>query len=249
MKLVDQVRASTVFVSAERSQGPAQTGVGVFFHFHAASREVPALLLPRALTRDIDSLTFHFRERMGSEDPRPGAVFSVELRSLSGLCLDHPKAEVEVTALPLMPLIALAQKQAGKRPFYVPFEEAFLAIPRVRDGLHKHQAVRVVGYPPASWDLSRGVPALTEAATLGRVEESPQPGLGFLDQPPEAGCLGAPVVVLEENPDSERLVLFGLLSDRAIEVEGTVGKAAAFYLPETILELARTVQTQLGLRS
>ena len=159
----EQLAYSTVRIEARLAAGGTSVGTGFFYRFlEDGDMHVPALVTNKHVVDGAVDVTFFAHESAGGA-PHPSSNIAVTLPCV-GNWIPHPDPDVDLTILPIAPLIEAAGVQ-GKVLFYVALDHSL--VPSVPDmsNLTAVEDVLMVGYPIGIWDSTNNMPVFRQGIT------------------------------------------------------------------------------------
>jgi hypothetical protein len=122
----EQLTFSTVRLECRLRDGTMSTGSGFFFRCcDDGKQHIPVIVTNRHVVAGAVSGRFHLHQKDQSGDPIAGKHQGYELTSFESRWFGHPDPDVDLCAMPIMPLVAEMQRQ-GHSAFYVALDKSLL---------------------------------------------------------------------------------------------------------------------------
>lgn len=214
-----QLLYTTVPLQIKYSNGVG-VGTGFLFGYTLPSdrnKSIPLLITNRHVVEgaELVTISFHSREE---DKPIAGKPVSVNLKS-SHFTFFHEN--VDLAAVPLMPLISEVENQ-GKKIFFKTFSQELIPSDEAWNDLSSIEEVTFIGYPAGLLDRSSSLPVVRRGITATPVwnnfEKAP---LFLIDAGVFPGSSGSPVLIFNRGTYpvktgialGSRIYLLGIISE------------------------------------
>lgn len=210
-----------------RSQhGPVPvTGTGFFFTFRIKDGRgmfVPALVTNRHVVLGFSGTTLLFTV---AKDGLPtDETVEFKLGQGNNVWYVHPDPDVDLCALPLLPIINHFKKQ-GIELFMSSLNHTFVADNEFLRHVTQLDEVAMIGYPDGIWDKVNNQPIFRKGVFATK------PGLNYngkrefiIDMPVYGGSSGSPVLIASDGPWVDRSHGHSLLTHAPTKLMGVVYK-------------------------
>lgn len=163
LSISEQLAYSTVRLVARLTSGETSIGTAFVYRFlDDGAKHVPALVTNKHVVDGATDVTFLVHEASG-DVPHPSLSLSVTLPRQDNW-VPHPDPDVDLTVLPIAPLIEAARSQ-GKTLFYVALEHSLVPSPDEMRNLTAVEDILMVGYPIGIWDSTNNMPVFRTGIT------------------------------------------------------------------------------------
>jgi hypothetical protein len=153
----EQLAHSTVRIECDLSGGLG-TGTGFFYSLNRQTdQHVPVIITNKHVVDGAVKGRFILTLQTSSGEPDIGANYGFELNNFQSFWRPHPDPSVDLCAMPIAPLINMAEQQ-GKKFFYVTFDKSLIPTTAEIDEMMGMESVTMVGYPNGLWDSVNNLP-------------------------------------------------------------------------------------------
>jgi hypothetical protein len=218
--IMDQLLHATLHIESRGPEG-LRLGTGLIFTFLAT---VPCLVATRELLADASSCRLTFAGVTPAGGPDLQNHVSIEVNDLKDGVIVHPSADVDLSILPLAPLLHKMQ-DAGKFPFFRAAAPALIPMPEQLEVLSAFQDVFILGYPGKLWDDVNNLPLVMRSVTASPASLNFKGKQEFLiNTRAFSGGLGSPVFAYHQSGQSSQpedhgsdwIYLVGILTGEAL---------------------------------
>lgn len=224
LHLTDILSYLTIHVRSYRGQVPV-TGTGFFFTFRIKDKRglnVPALVTNKHVVLGYTGTTLRFTV---AQNGRP-TDRSVEFQLNRAHCLwyAHPDSDVDICALPILPIIDHFKKQ-GIELFISPLNHTFVADDVFLQNITQLDDVVMIGYPDGIWDQVNNQPIFRKGVFATKPDKKYNGKREFvIDMPVYGGSSGSPVLIASDGPWVDRSHGHSLMTRAPTKIVGIVYK-------------------------
>lgn len=155
---VDQLAHSTVRIECDLANGKTATGTGFFYSLNKqGDQHVPVIVTNKHVVKDATNGRFVMTLRGTDGGPAVGQHRGFVLDNFSARWTAHPDASVDLCAMPIAPLVRLAESQ-GVNLFYVTLDQSIIPSDEDISDMLGSEQVTMVGYPNGLWDRVNNLP-------------------------------------------------------------------------------------------
>jgi len=160
----EQLTHSTVRIECRLADGGISTGTGFFYRAaDDGERHIPVVVTNKHVVEGSVSGRFHLT--LGNDEgPLVGQHFAVELSNFNRLWVPHPDPSVDLCAMPLGPVLHLAEQQR-QRPFFITLDSSLLPSQGDLESLGALEDIIMIGYPNGIWDAVNNMPIVRRGVT------------------------------------------------------------------------------------
>jgi hypothetical protein len=160
----EQLTYSTARIECETPDGPS-SGTGFFYRFlDDGERHLPAVVTNRHVVRGAKRGRFHLTLRGADGGPTPGRHLGIVLEDFANRWIGHPDASVDLSVMPIAPLLTQAQ-QAGHQFFFIALDNSLAPTPDDLRELTALEEIIMIGYPNGIWDSVNNMPIIRRGVT------------------------------------------------------------------------------------
>jgi hypothetical protein len=161
----EQLTHSTVRIECRLADGSGSTGSGFFFQcLQDDQRHVPVIVTNKHVVAGTTRGKFSLTLRGPDGGPQLGQHLSIELDRFEQRWLPHPDADVDLTIMPIAPLLQQAQQQ-GRTFFFIALDKNLLMSNSELSDLSALEDVIMIGYPNGIWDAANNLPVVRRGVT------------------------------------------------------------------------------------
>ncbi len=242
--IAEQLYFTTVRVETEDESGEKGVGTSFIFNYKSEDNAFPFLVTNKHVVskKQRASLTF---TRAHQGEPLLGVGYRVNIGNFESIWYGHPKANVDVTVVPLAPLVKRI-KEAGVDIFFrgigselVPSEDALKTFDAIEE-------LVFIGYPIGIWDAKNLLPVVRKGITGSPITIDFQGEPQFLiDASIFPGSSGSPVFLYNAGSYPKktggtvigtRLFFLGVIA--SVFFQEDVNQIRTRYIPITDVPLA-----------
>lgn len=223
LSISEQLTYSTVRIECSLTNGSVSTGTGFFFNFDEKpdGSHIPVIITNKHVIEKSTTGKFVITKADSEGNPTDREFLPIELNDFEKRWVPHPDPQVDLCAMPIAPIIQLAEQQNYKLAYrsltrkLLPTEEQRLELDAIED-------VLMIGYPNGIWDKVNNKPIVRKGIT------ATHPNLDYngkkeilIDIAAFPGSSGSPVLICNQgsyrskNGDifmgSNRIMLLGVL--------------------------------------
>ena len=191
----------TVRLSCVRTNGGVSCGTGFFYdipHIVDKSLHIPVIVSNRHVVENALETIITFT--LADTDSFPSsAVHKIRIDNKAFPWINHPDASVELSVLPLAPVLNHMEAQ-GKKPFFFALNSSFIADDEYLKSVTQTDEVIMIGYPGGLWDNVNNQPIFRKGVLATSPSKKFQGRREFLiDMPVYCGSSGSPVLLYSEG--------------------------------------------------
>jgi len=229
----EQLAHSTVRIECELAGEGLSTGTGFFYSLNRREdQHVPVIITNQHVIEGSSKGRFILTLQDSTGGPNVGANHGFELDNFQSLWKPHPDPSVDLCAMPIAPLIRLADGQ-GEKFFFVPFDKTLIPTTSEIDEMMGMEKITMVGYPNGIWDRVNNLPIFRQGVLASDFKTDWNGKKEFLiDAACFPGSSGSPVMLFDVGSyqtkkgnffGSSRIKLLGILySGPQHTVEGEI---------------------------
>ena len=202
MFMTDYLAYSTIQLVVRKSNG-ITTGTGFFFLCRSSDSFngiIPVILTNWHVVSDAVETFLTFAKK---ENDRPTNC-PITVRTSHPdweKWIRHPSNDVDLAALPLLPIINLIKRQAHCEPFYVPYEASLIPNKSLFKTITQLDEAVMIGYPNGLWDTYNLQPIFRRGTLATRPCLDYMGQREFLvDMPVFPGSSGSPILLFSDGP-------------------------------------------------
>ena len=195
----EQLAHSTVRIECEIAGGSVSTGTGFFFalNIDADNNCVPVIITNRHVIRGASKGRFLMTLKDEDGGPHIGKHHAFELHSFEDAWSPHPDADVDLCAMPIVPIAKLAEEK-GLTVHYLSLDISLLPSAEDIQSMMGLESVVMVGYPNGLWDQVNNLPIFRRGALASDYKHDWNGKKEFLiDAACFPGSSGSPVMLLD----------------------------------------------------
>ncbi len=163
--VVDQLIHTTVRIDCWRNDGSGMSGTGFFFKFcERETQNVPAIITNKHVIDGASQGAVYLSVQDAHGAPLYGEHLTIRIDDFQKRWIPHPLPDVDLAALPLAPLMRLAE-QDGKQIFFITMNKDTLADAEFLKSLVAVEDILMVGYPNGLWDAKNNLPIVRRGIT------------------------------------------------------------------------------------
>lgn len=154
----EQLAHSTVRIECDLAVGGLGTGSGFFYRLNCKEdQHVPVIITNKHVIEGSTKGRFILTLQDSDGGPEVGANYRFELDNFQSFWRPHPDPTVDLCAMPIAPLINMAEQQ-GKKFFYVTFDKSLIPTDSEIEEMMGMEKITMVGYPNGIWDRVNNLP-------------------------------------------------------------------------------------------
>ena len=245
----------TVRLTCVRDNGTS-CGTGFFYdipHITDPALHLPVIVSNRHVVKDVVETIIVFT--LADENSFPSSeIYTLRIDNRAFPWIDHPDATVDLSVLPIAPVLKHMQSQ-GKRPFFFPLNSSFIPDDEYLKSVTQTDEVIMIGYPGGLWDNVNNQPIFRK----GILATSPSKNFDgrkefLIDMPVYWGSSGSPVLLFSEGMYFDRERGRGILGGRVkliginyATITSTVsGKVVPVPVPTVVEDVVQADNTANG---
>lgn len=160
----EQLIHSTVRIECETVDGVA-TGTGFFYGaMDDGMQHVPVIVTNKHVIAGAQRGWFHLTSIAPDGSPKIGQHTRIEVSDFEKRWFPHPASEVDLTVMPINPLLQEAEA-AGYRFFFIKLDKSLLLSASELADLSALEDVVMIGYPNGIWDSTNNLPVVRRGVT------------------------------------------------------------------------------------
>lgn len=202
--IAEKLLFTTIRVETRVADGNDGTGTGFLFAYETDGRHIPVIVTNKHVVESAATgwLTFHIRG--DNDQPKLGSSYRLEITDFSMAWHGHPDPEIDVTVMPLAPVMEMLGSQ-GVRPFLKWIDRSITATPQLIAELDALEDVVFIGYPNGIWDAKNFLPISRRGTAATHIAVDFQGKKQFLlDASVFPGSSGSPVFLFNKGMFSDR---------------------------------------------
>jgi len=156
-----------------------------------------SIITNKHVIKDASKGRFVFTLQDTDRGPKVGANHRFEIDNFQSRWQPHPDTSVDLCAMPIIPLIRLAEQQA-KKFFYVTFDKSLIPTASDINEMVGMEKITMVGYPNGLWDSVNNLPIFRQGVLATDYKRDWNGKKEFLiDAACFPGSSGSPVILLD----------------------------------------------------
>lgn len=199
------VRIYSVNLINGGKQIESKTGTGFFYQFDINGiNSVPVIITNKHVIENGSFGVLHFTLADSLGNPEYGSRHKIVIRDFGSSWVHHPDTTVDLSCLPLAPIVNNVIKETGRKPYFKTIPEGILVSEEKWKKLNSLEEVIMIGYPLGLWDYVNNTPLFRSGVT------STPPKLNYnnrpeflIDIPAFKGSSGSPVFIKNESITKE----------------------------------------------
>jgi hypothetical protein len=197
LRTAEHLAHSTVRIECDLSGG-LSTGTGFFYGLNRqAGQHVPVIITNKHVVDGAVIGRFILTLQNSSGEPDIGATYGFELNNFQSFWHPHPDTSVDLCAMPIAPLINVAEQQ-GKKFFYIEFDKSLIPTTAEIDEMVGMESITMVGYPNGLWDSVNNLPIFRRGVLASDYKRDWNGKKEFLiDAACFPGSSGSPVILFD----------------------------------------------------
>jgi trypsin-like peptidase len=202
--LAEKLLFTTLRIETKGAASNSGTGTGFVFAYAHDSQQYPVVVTNKHVVQGAVTgwLTFHLSA--GNGQPQLGSSYRLEITDFATAWHGHPDAEIDVTVMPLAPILDMLSK-AGVSPFLQWIDRNITATPQLISELDALEDVVFIGYPNGIWDAKNSLPVSRRGTTATHIAVDFQGKKQFLlDASVFPGSSGSPVFLFSKGMFADR---------------------------------------------
>lgn len=226
-----QLLYSTLRLEADKAHG-TEAGTGFIFALHHDGQDYLFVVTNKHVVEGARTGRMFFtRAQEGQPRPRIGERYDLTISDFSRAWTGHPDSQIDVAAMPLVPLLQHINDQ-GVAVFFKSIPSSMVPTDTVLQELDALEEVVFVGYPNGIYDRRNLLPIMRRGTTATPVYVDYEGAPTFLiDASVFPGSSGSPVLIVNEGSYraqsgmviGSRVLFLGIIASVAIRHErGTI---------------------------
>jgi hypothetical protein len=224
---LEQLLLTTTRIVVERN---GQFGIGTGFIYSHETKEgsAPFLVTNKHVVAGVSKGRFNFLQ--GDEKtqlPKLGEAINVEVDQFQDRFFGHPKEEIDLAVMPLVPVLQELEK-AGNRIFFRSLSQELIPSEEQLKSLQAMEEITILDYPSGMIDQKNLLPLIRRGTTASPPELDFSGGPVFMVNAPMFPCSGgSPVFIINTQGyvskqgfvPEVRMIFLGVLSQVALRSE------------------------------
>jgi len=164
LSITEQLAYSTVKIQVQTSRGTG-VGTGFFYDFEFDNNQhIPVIITNKHVVKDAQVGAFLLSSVNDDGTPNNQKHIPVGLNEFEKRWIQHPDSNIDLTLMPLAPLLNEASEK-GVKPFLIPLSENLIPSDEQLKGLTAVEDILMVGYPIGLWDEKNNYPLYRKGIT------------------------------------------------------------------------------------
>lgn len=161
----EQLTHSTVRIESVLPDGNVATGTGFFFQFlRNGEQHVPGIVTNKHVVENATEGRFFMTLADEEGNPQYGSKHSFTIENFQQSWIKHPDPNIDLCAMPIAPLLNLANEQ-DKRMFFISLNEDLIPSDKELGELNSMEEIIMIGYPNGIWDAANNMPIVRKGIT------------------------------------------------------------------------------------
>lgn len=166
LSVQEQMCFSTTRIRTWDDKGNAYSGSGFFFNFKIGDDILPLLITNKHVVNGMVKGCFLMSEQDEQGNPLYKKHFNINFESnFKDNWIFHPNSNVDLCALPILPLVEAAKRLGGHRLFYRTFDNSLIPNQEIAETFDVAEDVLMIGYPDGLWDSVNNMPIVRRGTT------------------------------------------------------------------------------------
>lgn len=209
----EQLCYTTVRIEFIDDNNNVGIGTGFFFNIvlDGGKKNIPLIITNKHVVKGAKKGHFLLTLADNNGDPLNGQTINIELDNFESFWTGHPDENIDLTAMPIAPIIHEAEKRK-KKVFYRALSKEFVASSSYLESLTPLEEIVMVGYPKGLWDSKNNLPIMRTGST------ATHPGVKYngkeefmIDVACFPGSSGSPIFLFNQGsyPTKEGKLMIG----------------------------------------
>ena len=169
LSIYEQLSFSTTRIETEDEKGCIFSGTGFFFNLKVKDGIVPLLVTNKHVVKGMKKGVFRFTTADENANPKCTEHFIITYEnSFEKMWIFHPKNDVDLCVLPILPLINDA-KSKGKNLFYRCLDNDLIPTADNLSSVDAVEEIIMIGYPNGLWDSTNNMPIVRRGITATNI--------------------------------------------------------------------------------
>lgn len=201
--LSENLLFTTLRIDTVSGSGVNGSGTGFLFSHKYKNQEYPFIVTNKHVINGAKSGGITFVKRDG-ENPKLGDAFRVDFNDFETHWHGHPDSDIDVTVIPLMPLVEF-MKGRGVEVFFKTVSTENIPTEEQEKELDAFEEIIFIGYPNGIWDSKNYLPIMRKGTTATPPYIDYEGTKKFLiDASVFGGSSGSPVFIYESGTYSTK---------------------------------------------
>lgn len=154
----EQLAHNTVRIECDLPNGCMSTGTGFFYSLNQKGEQhIPVIITNNHVIEGASKGRFILTLKDNDGRPKIGTNHGFEIENFQKYWHPHPDKSVDLCAMPIAPLLRLAEQQ-GKKFFYTTLDKSLIPTASEIDEMMGMEKITMVGYPNGLWDQVNNLP-------------------------------------------------------------------------------------------
>jgi V8-like Glu-specific endopeptidase len=154
----EQLAHNTVRIECDLPSGGMSTGTGFFYSLNEKEgQHTPVIITNKHVIEGASKGRFILTLQNSNGGPKIGTSHGFEIDNFQSFWHPHPDASVDLCAMPIAPLLRLAE-QKGEKIFYITLNKSLIPTASEIDDMMGMEKITMVGYPNGLWDQVNNLP-------------------------------------------------------------------------------------------
>jgi len=244
--ITEQLLFSTVRIEVEKPLG-VEAGTGFIFSYEKDAKTFLFLVTNKHVVANATAGRFFFTLSDGTK-PQIGKRFDIQIDRFTERWYGHPEDGIDITAMPLVPLLDAIQAQ-GKKVFFKSIPHSLIPTEDQIKELDALEEIIFVGYPSGIFDQKNLMPIMRRGitATPPQLDYEGSP-IFVVDASVFPGSSGSPVLICNQGSYSTkggiaigtRVLFLGVIAQVVIREEH--GEIEIVSIPSGLTPIVKTQQ-------
>jgi V8-like Glu-specific endopeptidase len=165
LSITEQLQYITVRIEVELVSGEISTGTGFFFRLCENEKShIPVVVTNKHVVAGGKIGKFKITTANDDGSPNDSKHIDVFLDDVEKRFIDHPDQNIDLSILPIAPLLEEAKKK-NEKLFYITLDKNLIPTEKDEAALTAVEDILMVGYPNGIWDSINNLPVFRKGIT------------------------------------------------------------------------------------